>query len=75
MEHILRLDGAVIFCDQVEVLIMVKRIVGGIRWNTKMVDHEDGPLVLEKMFAAKQKQNLVAGEHYSTSSSEQKRQC
>ncbi|KAJ9163619.1 hypothetical protein P3X46_023268 [Hevea brasiliensis] len=67
MDRILRPEGAVIFRDQVEVLIKVKKIVGGMRWNTKMVDHEDGPLVSEKvLFAAKQ--YWVAGEHNSTSS-------
>lgn len=67
LDRILRPEGAVILRDQMEVLIKVKRIVGGMRWNTKMVDHEDGPLVTEKVLFAV-KQYWVAGEHNSTSS-------
>ncbi|KAA8542419.1 hypothetical protein F0562_023445 [Nyssa sinensis] len=52
MDRILRPEGSVIFRDQVNVLIKVKRIVAGMRWNTKMVDHEDGPLVPEKILVA-----------------------
>lgn len=56
MDRILRPGGAVIFCDEVEVLIKVYKIVSRMRWDTKMVDHEDGPLVPEK--------NLVAAKQY-----------
>ncbi|KAL5722746.1 hypothetical protein ACHQM5_006228 [Ranunculus cassubicifolius] len=38
----------------------------GMRWNTKMVDHEDGPLVPEKILVAV-KQYWVVGENNSTS--------
>ncbi|KHN30834.1 Putative methyltransferase PMT2 [Glycine soja] len=55
MDRILRPEGAVIFRDQANMLMQVKRTVKGMRWNTKMVDHEDGPLVSEKvLFAVKQ---------------------
>lgn len=67
MDRILRPEGAVIFRDKVDVLIKVRRIVGGMRWNTKMVDHEDGPLTSEKLLFAV-KQYWVAGENNSTSS-------
>uniref|UniRef100_A0A5B6YW55 Methyltransferase n=1 Tax=Davidia involucrata TaxID=16924 RepID=A0A5B6YW55_DAVIN len=67
MDRILRPEGAVIFRDQVDVLIKVKRTVARMRWNTKMVDHEDGPLVPEKILVAV-KQYWVAGENNSTSS-------
>ncbi|XP_020083040.1 probable methyltransferase PMT2 [Ananas comosus] len=54
MDRILRPEGAVILRDHIDVLIKVKRMAGGMRWNTKMVDHEDGPLVPEKiLFAVK----------------------
>lgn len=66
MDRILRPEGAVIFRDEVDVLLKVKRIVGGMRWNTKMVDHEDGPLITEKVLFAV-KQYWVAGESSSTS--------
>ncbi|XP_059441447.1 probable methyltransferase PMT2 [Corylus avellana] len=66
MDRMLRPEGAVIFRDQVDVLIKVKRIVKGMRWKTKMVDHEDGPLVPEKILFAV-KQYWVVGENNSTS--------
>ena len=52
MDRILRPEGAVIFRDEVDVLIKVNKIVRGMRWDTKMVDHEDGPLVPEKVLVA-----------------------
>lgn len=60
MDRILRPEGAVIFRDEVDVLIKVKKIVAGMRWDTKMVDHEDGPLVPEKILVVV-KQYWVAG--------------
>ncbi len=60
MDRILRPEGAVIFRDEVDVLIKVRKIVRGMRWDTKMVDHEDGPLVPEKILIAV-KQYWVAG--------------
>ncbi|CAK9183759.1 unnamed protein product [Ilex paraguariensis] len=67
MDRILRPEGAVIFRDEVDVLVKVKRIVGGMRWNTKLIDHEDGPLVPEKILVAV-KQYWVITEDNSTSS-------
>lgn len=67
MDRILRPEGTVIIRDQANVLIKVKRIVGGMRWNTRMVDHEDGPLVSEKVLLAVKKY-WVAGENNATSS-------
>lgn len=52
MDRILRPEGAVIIRDEVDVLIKVKKLVEGMRWDTKMVDHEDGPLVPEKVLIA-----------------------
>ncbi|XVF54298.1 hypothetical protein PTKIN_Ptkin05aG0169800 [Pterospermum kingtungense] len=66
MDRILRPEGTVIIRDQVNLLIKVKKIVGGMRWNTRMVDHEDGPLVSEKMLFAVKKY-WVAGENSTTS--------
>ncbi|RRT60373.1 hypothetical protein B296_00011303 [Ensete ventricosum] len=45
---------------QDETPINVKKIVGGMRWNIKLVDHEDGPLVPEKILVAV-KQYWVGG--------------
>ncbi|PIA57457.1 hypothetical protein AQUCO_00600291v1 [Aquilegia coerulea] len=66
MDRILRPEGTVIFRDDVDVLIKVKKFVTGMRWNTKMIDHEDGPLVTEKVLVAV-KQYWVVDENNSTS--------
>ena len=68
MDRILRPEGAIIFRDEVDVLMKVKRLAGGIRWSTKMVDHEDGPLLTEKVLFVV-KQYWVAAEDNSTSTS------
>ncbi|CAA6665176.1 unnamed protein product [Spirodela intermedia] len=60
MDRILRPEGAVIFRDEVDALVKVKRVAGGMRWDTKMYDHEDGPLVPEKILVAV-KQYWVGG--------------
>ncbi|KAL8518727.1 hypothetical protein ACS0TY_009903 [Phlomoides rotata] len=52
MDRILRPEGAVIFRDEVDVLVKVKQMIGGMRWESKMMDHEDGPLVPEKLLIA-----------------------
>ncbi|KAL4302216.1 hypothetical protein GQ457_10G029270 [Hibiscus cannabinus] len=61
MDRILRPEGAVIFRDEVDVLIKVKKITAGMRWDTKMVDHEDGPLVPEKILVAVKQYWVVDG--------------
>ncbi|XP_054824393.1 probable methyltransferase PMT2 isoform X2 [Prosopis cineraria] len=60
MDRILRPEGAVILRDEVDALIKVKKLVEGMRWDTRLVDHEDGPLVPEKILIAV-KQYWVAG--------------
>ncbi|CAI9112171.1 OLC1v1012577C4 [Oldenlandia corymbosa var. corymbosa] len=65
MDRILRPEGAVIFRDHAEVLSNVKTTVAGMRWNMKMYDHEDGPLVPEKILVAV-KRYWVVGETNST---------
>ncbi|RYR29081.1 hypothetical protein Ahy_B01g053374 isoform A [Arachis hypogaea] len=69
MDRILRPEGVVIIRDEVDVLNKVKKIVGGMRWEAKMVDHEDGPLVPEKILVAV-KEYWVASSNNSTSSEE-----
>lgn len=66
MDRILRPEGAVIIRDEVEVVVKVQKIVGGMRWDTKMTDHEDGPLVPEKILVAV-KQYWVMDDNNSTS--------
>ncbi|XP_060214601.1 probable methyltransferase PMT2 isoform X2 [Lycium barbarum] len=66
MDRILRPEGAVILRDNVDVLIKVKKIVVGMRWNFKLMDHEDGPLVPEKILVAV-KQYWTLGDNNSTS--------
>ncbi|XP_021746554.1 probable methyltransferase PMT2 [Chenopodium quinoa] len=67
MDRILRPEGAVIIRDEVDVLVKVKKIVAGMRWDTRLVDHEDGPLVPEKILVAvKQYWTVDGGNSTST---------
>jgi len=66
MDRILRPEGAVIIRDEVDVLIQVKKLIGGIRWNMKLVDHEDGPLVPEKVLIAVKQYWVTDGNSTST---------
>ncbi|KAH9624521.1 hypothetical protein KSS87_019495 [Heliosperma pusillum] len=50
--RILRPEGSVIFRDDVDVLVKVKKITDALRWDSQIVDHEDGPLVREKLLFA-----------------------
>lgn len=52
MDRLLRPEGTVIFRDGVEELNAVSKISRGMRWETKMMDHEEGPLVPEKILVA-----------------------
>lgn len=52
MDRILRPEGTVIIRDEVDLVNKVKKMASGMRWNTKMLDHEDGPLVPEKILIA-----------------------
>ncbi|KAL2608510.1 hypothetical protein R1flu_027083 [Riccia fluitans] len=53
MDRIVRPEGVFIIRDDVDVLNKVNRLVRGMRYETKMYDHEDGPLVKEKILLAK----------------------
>lgn len=52
MDRILRPEGGVIIRDDVDVLLKVKRIAEGLNWESRIVDHEDGPLEREKLLFA-----------------------
>lgn len=69
MDRILRPEGSAILRDEVDVLNTVKQIVGGMRWDTKMIDHEDGPLVPEKILVVTKR--YWVGSSNSTSSSDE----
>ncbi|XP_020094339.1 probable methyltransferase PMT2 [Ananas comosus] len=62
MDRILRPEGTVILRDDAEVLNKVRRIVSGMRWKTKMIDHEDGPLVPEKILVSVKEYWVVSGD-------------
>ncbi|CAN1333971.1 Probable methyltransferase PMT14 [Linum perenne] len=49
MDRILRPEGTVLIRDEVDVVNEVMGIIAGMRWDTRMLDHEDGPLVDEKI--------------------------
>ncbi|OIV98746.1 hypothetical protein TanjilG_24917 [Lupinus angustifolius] len=52
MDRILRPQGSVILRDDVDVLLKVKRIADGLQWDTRITDHENGPLQREKILLA-----------------------
>ncbi|KAJ1699540.1 hypothetical protein LUZ63_008052 [Rhynchospora breviuscula] len=54
MDRILRPEGAVIIRENIDILSKVGNIAIGMRWDIKLVDHEDGPHLSEKvMFGVK----------------------
>ncbi|KAG8084344.1 hypothetical protein GUJ93_ZPchr0010g7988 [Zizania palustris] len=55
MDRILRPEGTVILRDNVEVLNKVRRAVMGMRWKSKLLDHEDGPHIPEKILVSVKK--------------------
>lgn len=52
MDRILRPEGGLIIRDDVDVLLKVKRIADAMNWDSRIVDHEDGPLEREKLLFA-----------------------
>ncbi|KAI0499867.1 hypothetical protein KFK09_018075 [Dendrobium nobile] len=52
MDRILRPEGTVIIRDDVDVVIKIKSFTDGMRWESQVVDHEDGPLQREKLLLA-----------------------
>lgn len=53
MDRMLRPEGSIIFRDDVDVLARVKGIVDGMQYESRIVDHEEGPLNREKILLAK----------------------
>ncbi|CAN6480749.1 unnamed protein product [Victoria cruziana] len=53
MDRILRPEGAVILRDDVDVIVKVKSVADGMQWDSQIVDHEDGPLLREKLLVAR----------------------
>lgn len=49
MDRVLRPRGTVIIREDVDMLVKVKSVADGMRWESQIVDHEDGPLVREKI--------------------------
>lgn len=70
MDRILRPEGAVIFRDEVNVINKVNKIALGMRWETKMTDHEDGPLVPEKILVVVKQYWVGSKGNNNTSSDE-----
>ncbi|OMO86023.1 putative S-adenosyl-L-methionine-dependent methyltransferase protein [Corchorus capsularis] len=52
MDRVLRPEGSVIFRDDVDMLVKIKKIADGLNWDSQIVDHEDGPLNREKLLFA-----------------------
>lgn len=55
MDRILRPEGGIIFRDDVDVLAKIKKALDGMQYDSRITDHENGPLEREKiLLAAKQ---------------------
>lgn len=52
MDRILRPEGTVIFRDAVEVLVRIKSVTDGMKWESRILDHESGPFDPEKILVA-----------------------
>lgn len=52
MDRILRPEGSVIFREDVDILLKIKRVIDGMEWEGRIVDHEDGPHEREKLLFA-----------------------
>ncbi|KAF3788497.1 putative methyltransferase [Nymphaea thermarum] len=52
MDRILRPEGTVIFRDDIDVIVKAKPIVDALQWDSQIIDHEDGPMVREKLLVA-----------------------
>lgn len=52
MDRMLRPEGSVIFRDDVDYLVKIKSIVDGMQWDSRIVDHENGPHQREKILVA-----------------------
>lgn len=48
MDRILRPEGTVIIRENnIDILTKLQSITSGMRWDTRLVDHEDGPHLSE----------------------------
>ncbi|GER34967.1 S-adenosyl-L-methionine-dependentmethyltransferases superfamily protein [Striga asiatica] len=52
MDRILRPEGSLIVRDDVDMLVKVKKIADAMNWESRILDHEDGPLEREKLLFA-----------------------
>ncbi|OAY68192.1 putative methyltransferase PMT17, partial [Ananas comosus] len=52
MDRLLRPEGTAIIRDTVEVLTKVQAITDGMRWKSRIFDHESGPFNPEKILVA-----------------------
>ncbi|KAK9724573.1 hypothetical protein RND81_05G083400 [Saponaria officinalis] len=52
MDRILRPEGSVIFRDDVDVLVEIKKIIDAFNWDSQIIDHENGPFEREKLLFA-----------------------
>uniref|UniRef100_A0A0D9WLA5 Methyltransferase n=1 Tax=Leersia perrieri TaxID=77586 RepID=A0A0D9WLA5_9ORYZ len=52
IDRVLRPEGTVIFRDDIDILVKIKNIADGMRWESRIVDHEDGPKQREKILVS-----------------------
>ena len=55
MDRILWPEGSVIIRDDVDMLVKIKSIIDHMDWDSRIVDHEDGPHEREKLLFAVKK--------------------
>lgn len=52
MDRILRPEGSIIFRDDVDIVVKIKSILDGMQYESRIVDHENGPHEREKILLA-----------------------
>ncbi|KAL8139170.1 hypothetical protein V2J09_005171 [Rumex salicifolius] len=52
MDRILRPEGCVIFIDDVDTIVKIKKNTDGMQWESRIFDHEKGPIHREKLLVA-----------------------
>ncbi|KAJ6837943.1 uncharacterized protein M6B38_321700 [Iris pallida] len=71
MDRILRPEGTVILREDVDVLVKVKSITDGMRWESQIVDHEEGPHEREKLLLVVKTYWTTAGSSSGSGSEQQ----
>lgn len=63
MDRMLRPEGAVIIRENVDMLSEVGSIASGMKWDIKLIDHEEGPHLSEKVLFGVKKYWVAGSEN------------